>query len=243
MHVRHCSPAASSHPKKLNHHPTTTPPPQTGDMVIEYVGALVRPSVADALERRHYDGLVGAGGRPRAPGARWFSAQAARGRREGRGCAAALRQGGAAFRRIQRTERSCTPVASTPTPPSRFSESAPQPPGLLLLPPPPQKKGTYIFRLNEDMCVDATVAGNIAHLLNHSCAPCCHSRTITVTHPVTGERRDHVVIFASRWGRVGWWGFGPRRGRTAATCRLAVWGRPWEEFCRTGFSGGGRSAF
>jgi SET domain-containing protein len=58
--------------------------------------------------------------------------------------------------------------------------------------------GTYIFRLNEDMCVDATLAGSIAHLLNHSCAPCCHSRTITVAHPATGRRRDHIVIFASR---------------------------------------------
>lgn len=31
------------------------------DMVIEYVGELVRPSVADARERASYDSLVGAG--------------------------------------------------------------------------------------------------------------------------------------------------------------------------------------
>ena len=30
-------------------------------MVIEYVGELVRPSVADLRERRQYDALVGAG--------------------------------------------------------------------------------------------------------------------------------------------------------------------------------------
>ncbi|KIY93188.1 trithorax-like protein, histone-lysine N-methyltransferase [Monoraphidium neglectum] len=53
------------------------------------------------------------------------------------------------------------------------------------------------------MCVDATLAGSIAHLLNHSCAPCCHSRTITVAHPATGRRRDHIVIFASRDIAVG----------------------------------------
>ncbi|KAI8470341.1 MAG: putative SET-domain transcriptional regulator [Monoraphidium minutum] len=93
-------------------------PHAAGDMIVEYVGSLVRPSVADSLERRHYNSVVGA--------------------------------------------------------------------------------GTYIFRLNEDLCVDATLAGSVAHLLNHSCAPCCHSRTITVAHPATGERRDHVVIFASR---------------------------------------------
>ena len=39
--------------------------------------------------------------------------------------------------------------------------------------------GTYIFRLNPAKCVDATRAGNIAHLLNHSCEPNCFSRTIT----------------------------------------------------------------
>ena len=32
-----------------------------GDMITEYCGDLVRPSVADLLERRQYDTLVGAG--------------------------------------------------------------------------------------------------------------------------------------------------------------------------------------
>lgn len=34
----------------------------TGDMVVEYVGHLVRPRVADILEARTYNQLVGAGG-------------------------------------------------------------------------------------------------------------------------------------------------------------------------------------
>lgn len=51
-------------------------------------------------------------------------------------------------------------------------------------------------RLNSAYCVDATRAGNMAHLLNHSCDPNCYSRTITVKHPVTGKVDDHVIIFA-----------------------------------------------
>ena len=34
---------------------------RAGDMVVEYAGWLLRPSAADALERRHYDSVVGAG--------------------------------------------------------------------------------------------------------------------------------------------------------------------------------------
>lgn len=88
-----------------------------GDMVIEYVGELVRPSVAEMRERLLYDTLVGA--------------------------------------------------------------------------------GTYVFRLNANLCVDATRSGNLAHLLNHACSPNCASRTITVTH-TDGVTVDHVIIFALR---------------------------------------------
>lgn len=58
--------------------------------------------------------------------------------------------------------------------------------------------GTYIFALNGSQCVDATRAGNMAHLINHSCAPCCHSRTITVRCAGSNTLVDHVVICASR---------------------------------------------
>jgi SET domain-containing protein len=90
-------------------------------MVIEYVGELVRPAVADVREVRLYDAAVGA--------------------------------------------------------------------------------GTYVFRMGADTCVDATRAGNLAHLLNHSCEPNCYSRTITLA--ADGARTDHVVIFAARALRVG----------------------------------------
>jgi hypothetical protein len=58
--------------------------------------------------------------------------------------------------------------------------------------------GTYIFDLNMTASVDATRAGNMAHLINHSCGPCAHSRTITVRELDTGEPVDHVIIIASR---------------------------------------------
>lgn len=89
-----------------------------GQMVIEYIGDLVRPSVADVRERALYDSLVGA--------------------------------------------------------------------------------GTYVFRLNAKECVDATRAGNLAHLLNHSCHPNCHSRTVQLWNEAKKEAVDHVVIFALR---------------------------------------------
>lgn len=87
-------------------------------MIIEYVGELVRPSVAEARERQSYDSLVGC--------------------------------------------------------------------------------GTYIFRLNAKECVDATKAGNLAHLLNHSCEPNCFSRSISIWDSKREELVDHIVIFAAR---------------------------------------------
>ena len=34
----------------------------------------------------------------------------------------------------------------------------------------------YIFRVDESIHVDATMAGNIARFVNHSCAPNCYSK-------------------------------------------------------------------
>ncbi|XP_019082539.1 PREDICTED: histone-lysine N-methyltransferase ATX1-like [Camelina sativa] len=51
---------------------------------------------------------------------------------------------------------------------------------------------TYMFRIDDKRVIDATRAGSIAHLINHSCVPNCYSRVITVN----GE--EHIIIFAKR---------------------------------------------
>ncbi|KAL3506598.1 hypothetical protein ACH5RR_031980 [Cinchona calisaya] len=87
-------------------------PHRAGDMVIEYTGEVVRPSIADRREHLIYNSLVGA--------------------------------------------------------------------------------GTYMFRIDDECVIDATRAGSIAHLINHSCEPNCYSRVISVN----GD--EHIVIFAKR---------------------------------------------
>lgn len=87
-------------------------PHRAGDMVIEYTGELVRPSIADRREHFIYNSLVGA--------------------------------------------------------------------------------GTYLFRIDNERVIDATRAGSIAHLINHSCEPNCYSRVISV------HGNEHIIIFAKR---------------------------------------------
>lgn len=85
-----------------------------GEMIIDYVGEIIRPSVADVRERDEYDESVG--------------------------------------------------------------------------------QGTYMFSLGGEaqMRLDATRAGNIANLANHSCEPNAHSRIISC------DNAQHVCLFASR---------------------------------------------
>ncbi|MEQ2224420.1 hypothetical protein ILYODFUR_007245 [Ilyodon furcidens] len=52
--------------------------------------------------------------------------------------------------------------------------------------------GCYMFRIDEYEVVDATVHGNAARFINHSCEPNCYSRVIAV------DGQKHIVIFASR---------------------------------------------
>ncbi|XP_021308614.1 histone-lysine N-methyltransferase TRX1 isoform X3 [Sorghum bicolor] len=85
---------------------------KAGDMMIEYIGEIVRPPISDTRERRIYNSLVGA--------------------------------------------------------------------------------GTYMFRIDDERVIDATRAGSIAHLINHSCEPNCYSRAITIL----GD--EHIIIFAKR---------------------------------------------
>ncbi|KAM9434713.1 histone-lysine N-methyltransferase 2B isoform 2-T2 [Clarias gariepinus] len=52
--------------------------------------------------------------------------------------------------------------------------------------------GCYMFRIDDFDVVDATVHGNAARFINHSCEPNCYSRVINV------EGQKHIVIFALR---------------------------------------------
>lgn len=52
--------------------------------------------------------------------------------------------------------------------------------------------GTYMFRIDDQRVIDATRAGSIAHLINHSCEPNCYSRVISV------NSIDHIIIFSKR---------------------------------------------
>ncbi|EPY49986.1 histone lysine methyltransferase Set1 [Schizosaccharomyces cryophilus OY26] len=51
---------------------------------------------------------------------------------------------------------------------------------------------SYLFRIDEDIIVDATKKGNIARFINHSCAPNCIARIIRV------EGKKKIVIYADR---------------------------------------------
>ncbi|KAJ8903907.1 hypothetical protein NDN08_000438 [Rhodosorus marinus] len=56
--------------------------------------------------------------------------------------------------------------------------------------------GCYMFRLDDDQIVDATMTGNYARFINHSCDPNCYSRTIKV------DGRRAIVITTKRVIRV-----------------------------------------
>jgi [histone H3]-lysine4 N-trimethyltransferase MLL3 len=55
-----------------------------------------------------------------------------------------------------------------------------------------QNRGIYMFRLDDDRVLDATMSGNMARYINHSCNPNC------VTEVVEVDRDHHIIIFANR---------------------------------------------
>lgn len=55
-----------------------------------------------------------------------------------------------------------------------------------------QNRGIYMFRLDEDRVVDATLCGGLARYINHSCNPNC------VTEIVEVDRELRIIIFAKR---------------------------------------------
>jgi len=55
-----------------------------------------------------------------------------------------------------------------------------------------KNRGIYMFRLDEDRVVDATLSGGLARYINHSCNPNC------VTEIVDVDRECRIIIFAKR---------------------------------------------
>jgi len=57
--------------------------------------------------------------------------------------------------------------------------------------------GCYMFRIDEHTVVDATVHGNAARFINHSCEPNCYSRIVDI------DAKKHIIILALRRIRCG----------------------------------------
>ncbi|XP_023312429.1 histone-lysine N-methyltransferase 2C isoform X6 [Anoplophora glabripennis] len=55
-----------------------------------------------------------------------------------------------------------------------------------------KNRGIYMFRLDEERVVDATLCGGLARYINHSCNPNCVAETVEV------ERDVRIIIFAKR---------------------------------------------
>ena len=50
--------------------------------------------------------------------------------------------------------------------------------------------GCYMFRVDDEFVIDATLRGNAARFINHCCDPNCYSKVILV------DGVKHIVIFA-----------------------------------------------
>lgn len=58
-----------------------------------------------------------------------------------------------------------------------------------------QNRGVYMFRIDEERVIDATMAGGPARYINHSCDPNCS--TCLVTSGTTADDKK-IIIIANR---------------------------------------------
>lgn len=52
--------------------------------------------------------------------------------------------------------------------------------------------GCYMFKIDEDTVIDATMKGNAARFINHACDPSCYSKIVDILG------KKHIIIFAMR---------------------------------------------